>query len=512
MREGDDKTTRRWQRLGACTLFIGCAALYAWTGMRPEFNGLLSDSYVYLAAAAALGHDPSLLAHIAAVYPFPPLFPLSLGLAGGGSSSPAQSYLFGAVVLAGVVVLFLRWLRAEGVAPVPAALAALVFAMLPASLQTAMGILSEPLFMLCVTGAMLALSRDAPRGWWLAALLVAAASLTRSVGVAAIAAFVVHWGIRRGWRRARAAPLLAAAPFVLWTLGKQWLGWNDYTVGAVAQYDAFALLAANAEAWRVYAVKGVDLLMRQHTAVVLAVLGAIALATWAMRLRRGRFDALYVGAYLAIMAIWPYPHHAGRFLYVLLPIALAYAVFGAQSLSRRWPTLPAVQAAVAALVPLGVLAVALPSTTTMLAGLWRHPDPPLASAMRAPSWYEAAPSAALRSARFEQRLVEFQRRALPLLPSAACVASVIPQQVLTYGARRGVDLTQVRARGRTLEETFAECPYVLMIAARPYPPVKGVGSLFPLEVIRDRLEVIALERDRPDDPGSALVAMLARVR
>ena len=97
------------------------------------------------------------------------------------------------------------------------------------------------------------------------------------------------------------------------------------------------------------------------------------------------------------------------------------------------------------------------------------------------------------------------------LPTDACVASVIPQQVLVYGPRRGVDLTQVAARGRTLEQTFAECPYVLMIAARPYPPVSGIGSLFPLDTIRGHMEVIAFERDRPEDPDSALVAMLARV-
>ncbi|HMM75457.1 MAG TPA: hypothetical protein PJ986_07105 [Gammaproteobacteria bacterium] len=507
----------RGDALAAVLLFAGSLTLFAWTSVRPELNGLLSDSYVYLAAAEALGRDHALLAHIAATYPFPPLFPLVLGAVGGGSAAPERSYLFGAVLLAGVTVLLLRWLRAEGVPLIGAALAALAFAVLPLTLQIAMGILSEPLFMAFVFGAMLALpargtaGRDLARRYALAALCVAAASLTRSVGVAAIAAFVLHWAWHRGWRVTRSPPLIAALPFGLWTLVKTLRGWNDYAVGALSGRDPLRLLHVNLEAWQAFAVRAVDSMSRPHTGVALALLGAIAALVWLLRLARGRFDAYYVAAYLAIMAVWPYPHHAARFLFVLLPLALAYAVLGVTRLVARLDTGRGLQRGAVALVPIAVLLLALPSSSTLLGALWRERDPALATAMRAPSWYQSARGAALASARFGRRLVEFQRATLAQVPPEACVASVIPQQVLVYGPRRGVDLTQVAARGRSLEETFAACPYVLMIAARPYPPVAGVGSLFPLETIEARMEVIAVERDRPDDPHSALVAMLARV-
>ncbi len=500
----------RLERLAVLALFGLLFTLFAWVGVRHEFNGLLSDSYVYLAAAQALGRDDTLLAHIVASYPFPPLFPLVLGAVGGGSAAPERSYLCGAALLAGVAVLFLRWLRAEGVPFAAAAAAALAFACLPLSLQIAMGILSEPLYLLCVLGATLALTARG-NAWWTAALLVAAASLTRSVGVAAIAAFVAHWVLNRGWRHARAAPLVAALPFACWTLARKLGGWSDYAVDMSTEQLSRRLLEANLDAWRAYAVKGVDLMLRDHTAVVLGVLGAAAALVWLARRARGRFDALYVAAYLAIMAIWPYPHHAARFLFALIPFALAYAVLGGGSLCARLRVGPGLRRAVPMLVPLALLLLALPSTTTVLSALWRHRGEPLATAMRAPSWYQSTPSAALKSERFARRLVDFQRAALAQLPADACVASVIPQQVLVYGPRRGVDLTQVRARGRTLDETFAECPYVLMIAARPYPPVGGIGSLFPFDEIRERMQVIAFERDRPDDPDSALVAILAKV-
>jgi len=51
-----------------------------------------------------------------------------------------------------------------------------------------------------------------------------------------------------------------------------------------------------------------------------------------------------------------------------------------------------------------------------------------------------------------------------------------------------------------------------MVAARPYPPLKGIGALYPFEHIRAQMDVLAFERDRPDDPDSPLIVMLAKVQ
>lgn len=499
-------------------LGAGGCALFAWVGVRPEFNGLLSDSYVYLAAAEALRDDPSLLAHIFANYPFPPLFPLALAAVGGGSAAPERSYWVGAVALAAVLLLFSRWLRSEGVPQSGALLAAVTFALLPATLQTAMGVLSEPLFMVCVFGAMLALpspsesARDRAGRLRLAALCVAAASLTRSVGIAAIVAFVLCWGRQRGWRATRGALLVAALPFALWTALKALTGAKDYSAAALVARAPLRVLAANLEAWRAFTVQAVDSLARPHSAIALSALGVIAALVWLQRLLRGRFDAYYLAAYLAIVAVWPFPHHAGRFLFAVLPIVLGYAVLGAGTLLAHLNIGEGLRRRGSLLVPGALLLLALPSTGTLLSALWRQEDPALAVAMRAPSWSRSTPEAALKRERFGQRLVAFQRAALAQLPQDACVASVIPQQVLVYGARRGVDLTQIAARGQTLEEALAACPYVLMIAARPYPPIAGIGSLFPLDALGGRMEVIAMLRERPDAPDSALLALLVRIR
>lgn len=499
-------------------VFLASTVCFAWVGVRDAFNGLLSDSYVYLAAATALREHSGLLAHIVASYPFPPLFPALLALVGAGSDAPARTFVIGALLLAGVVVACLRWLLREGVPPGAALLAALAFALLPASLQTAMGVLSEPLYMLCVFGAMLTLPTRAtpPRrlvvACWAAAFFVAAASLTRSVGVAAIAAFVVHWGFARGWRVARLAPLLAVLPFVAWEAWKRFGQQDAYALDVLDERDPLRMALLNLDAWRLYAVKGVDMSMSTVGTRLLAALGVLAALVWLPRLLRGRFDAWYVAAYLAVMAAWPHPHHAARFLYVLWPLAIGYCAWGVSALLSRLAA-PVLLARMLPAVPsVLVLSLAVPGTTTILTQLWRARGDPVAVDMRAPSWYQSRAVAAQRSAAFSARLVAFQRRALAQIPADACVASIIPQQVLVYGPRRGVDLTQLQARGRTLDEVLAACPYVLMIAARPYPPLGGIGSLHPFEQIRERMEVIDFERERPDDPASPLLAMLSKVR
>lgn len=509
----DSRADRRLQ----WGLFFACTMLFAWVGVREAFNGLLSDSYVYLAAATALREDTGLLAHIVATYPFPPLFPLVLALTGSGSAAPARTYVVGALLLAGVVVLLLRWLRAEGVPTGAACVTAIAFALLPQSLQTAMGVLSEPLFMLCLFAAMLSLpSRATPprrhaRAWLAAASLVAAASLTRSVGIAAIAAFVAHWLFTGGWRATRSAPLVAGLPFVAWTLAKKLAQFDDYSLGTLLEREPWRMALVNIDAWQVYAVKAVDPLMRPWSTDLLAGIGVLAAVVWLYRLLRGRFDALFVAAYLAIMIVWPYPHHAARFLHVLLPFALGYCTCGLAALLARLHAPGPIRHSVPALAPAVVIVLAASGTGAMLSALWRHRAEPIAASLRAPAWYQSAPSAALRSERFAQRIIEFQQRELVRVPPNACVASVIPQQVLVFGPRRGLDLMQLRARGQMLESALASCPYVLMIAARPYPPVSGVGSLYPFEQIRERMEVLAFERDRPDDPDSALLAMLVKM-
>jgi len=502
-------------RAADVALFAATALLFALAGMRARYNGLLADSYVYLAAAEQFGRlgaaDTGLLRHVFEAYPFPPLFPLLLGLAGGGVAHPPWTYGLGALALATAALLFQRWLRAAGVPLLLAVTTAFGFALLPVSLHTAMGVLSEPPFMALLLGAALVLAPRSPSatGWYVAALLVGLSPLVRTVGIVAVAGFIACWTLRRAWRLAPFAPLLALLPAAAWRAVKALMPLDGYPLARVFERDVPAQLVDNLRGLAHHGLRSVDALGRDASAWLLAAIAVVALAVLVRRALRAEFDALLVLAYLPVLLLWPYPDHAARLLYVVLPFVLGHALLGALALARRCAGPRAAWAG--GVLPALLFVMALPASGTLLRDLWAHRAGEEALSLRAPASLIAG-RGALRASRFEARLDAFMQRHLHEVPPDACVASIVPQRVLLYGARRGLDLANVVATGESLDAALAGCPYVLMVAALPFPRVRGIDGMYPFRQVSSRMEVIAFERDVQDDPKSPLLAMLSRVR
>ncbi len=493
--------------LAGGALFAASALIFALAGVRDRFNGLLADSYVYLAAAGQLGRlgdaDRGLLRHVFEAYPFPPAYPLLLGLLGGGAARPAWTFAIGALTLAAVVLLCQRWLLQLGAGRAAAAATALAFALLPVTLTIAMGVLSEPLFVALLLGAALLLARPTPGvgAWYGAAALVGLAALVRTVGVVAIAALLVAWCLRRAWRDAAWVPLIAAMPLGAWQLAKWLAGFDGYALSMVSAEISPAQIAVNLRALAHHLPRAFDGAGRLPGAWALAALGVLGLAAALPRARRGAFDACFLLAYLPVLVVWPYPDHAARLAWVAIPFALGQALCGLRALGGERTGFA---------LPILLFALLLPSSVPRVAALWAERDGPAALALRAPASATVG-AAAARVARFEERLDDFLRRALPAVPADACVASVIPQRVLMSGPRRGLDLANAVATGRSIDAALADCRWVLMIAAQPFPRVAGVDAMFPFHHIASRMEVVDFERDRPADPDSPLLAMLARM-
>lgn len=506
--------TRIGALLGGSASFTCFALLFALVGLRDRYNGLLADSYVYLAAAEQFGRfgaaDRGLLRHIFEAYPFPPLYPLLLGLLGGGAMRIAWTYALGAVTLAAIVMLCRCLFMQLGAGRLVAGATALAFALLPITLAVAMGVLSEPLFLALLLGAALLLERPSPGavGWCGAALIVGLAPLVRTAGVVAVAAFLAAYCLRRAWRAAppaSVAPLIAVLPIAAWQLTKLLAGFDGYQFAALGGHVSLDQVFINVRALAHHLPRAFDDLGRAPGAWALAGAGLLALGAALPHARRGSFQACFVLAYLPVLLAWPYPDHAARLAWVALPFALGLALCGLRALGRGRAA-----GAATALLPLLLFALLLPGSATRLAALWHHRAGPEALILRAPASAFAGAGAA-RAARFEQRLDDFLARALPGVPADACVASIIPQRVLLHGPRRGVDLANAMAAGRPLAAALADCPWVLMVAAQAFPRVAGVGPMFPFHEIAPRMQVIDFERDDPEDPDSPLVAMLAKI-
>src|SRR3990172_4393457 len=192
-----------------------------------------SDSVEYLEAARNLAGGQGLVTirasgHVEPIYARPPLYSIILAstIRLGLDRVASVRWLNVALIVAliGVVGVSFFHATARLMAPVLASLFLLADV---AVLDSFPGLMTEPLFILIVTGQLVSLAAYLAnrKAWtlWLSAVLAGLALLTRYAGAACIlvlAAAVVGWGegtLGKRLRLAMAASLVAALPFLIWT-------------------------------------------------------------------------------------------------------------------------------------------------------------------------------------------------------------------------------------------------------------------------------------------------------
>jgi hypothetical protein len=315
---------------------------FAW---QPALASFADDSVTYLVMAQVFSPWQAATAPIAEAFAreafYPPLYPLLLALA-GAAHDMARAHVVTALLLAACLPLLygvaVRWLGDHwGALGVVA-----TTALLPTLWIHVKGTLSEPLFCLLLLSLLLVADTDGRRRPWLLAVLFAALALTRSVGVVVAAGYaawaLARFGVPRAVRLREALPALAAAvAYLAWVLVRPAADINEGVVADYAQrfgsaggFGAFLGMSlarqANAilDAWNgallLFWVEG-----RPVRIVLAGVVGMLALAGMARRLREGKPDPWMVGAYLVMYLLWPFYDQMTRFLFPVVPILIAYA-------------------------------------------------------------------------------------------------------------------------------------------------------------------------------------------
>ena len=505
-------------------LGVASFVLLAWVAVKPSLAGVNSDAAVYLLQADYLSPwrtvDIHFGAQLFAHYPFPPLYPLLLAALGGGSGAPALNYIIDGWCQALAVVATWCWARRLGCDGPAAAIAAVSLALTPVALFTAMGVFSEPLYLALSMTALALVSgpRISPRAWHSAALLLGLAAVTRSVGALAVVALLLIWARRTGARTAPWVLVLALAPMLLWQLFKLAQGWTGGYMPTLFANGvprvALALLAqlpTNLHALAYHFVRCFDTLNSPHSRVVLALLLIPAGWVWAQRLRAGQIDACYVGLYLVVLLLWPYPNHFSRFLLVLLPVFCAYACLGTRGLLARCP-LAALRVRASALTALVLLVVLLPSLLQVIQSIATASSAPAPMVTRISSWYEHdSLAAARRSTAFSLRVLAAMQTLGAQLPRDACVSSTMAEIFMLHSRRlsrrpppHSQDLSSLRA-------ALAACPYVLLLSSSP-APAADYPSYYPLARVADELATLTTVASDTVHPAQQPLAILARYR
>jgi hypothetical protein len=477
-------------------VLLPLAVLYLWLNASDDLGSLRGDGLIYVNTArhyAPYWPADEQAATWAHVTQFPPAYAAVLAATGGAFDFRLAHGITTVCLLASFAALY-AWLIQLGIPRLRATVATALFAVTAGTFLQSFLLHPEGLYVALGFTALslLVLGEQTPRtsAYWVASAAVAVAILTRTVGVTLVPALWIALARNRprGWPVMAAA---AVAPGLLWSLlhHPPW----SYADTLKAEYAGAPLESILATVLRSMAAAGAgfadNLLRAAHLQWVVVSLGAIAAAVALWRFVRWRPDAWYLAAYLAALALWPYPQEAQRLTWVVVPLLLGYVVWAGDRLAPRVPAArmrPAVSWA-----PVAVLALIVLPEFALLMGRATHPLARATPAYRhVPEWYEPRLPAARRLTEAQLGTVQAFREFATQIPRGECVFSTLPMVAAFYTGRDARfppwESTDDRA---FMEETRqAGCRYFVFTLE----PGRGyTRAYYPLDRLGDRVQILA---------------------
>ena len=509
-------------------LFSLAWIFFSYLSMRDNAIGLLSDSYIYLLLADYFSpfrtFDQKFAEYLLAGYSYPPGFPILLGMLGGGADNLRANFYIDAGFLAAAGVAFYVWLTRQDIGKRVAILLAVGFFLLPVSLISSLGIFSEHPYMLAIIAAAILLTKDRPSTVKLygAALIIGIAVLIRSVGIAAILAFilVVLLHTLRGRFAARIGAISVAIvllPSICWSLVKIYKAYDQSYANSVVRGTVgetldgiIAQVPINLRAlWQHF----IQLFgANDHLAqIICAALLCIILIGWLARLRRANFDAIYVLAYLSIILAWPYPNHFGRFLFAILPFLIFYGFDGTRlvlsqlltSASNKTRDLLA-----GTCLSAMIIVLAAPTSAQIVKEIVTPEKADLAMLVRTPNWHLLKPASRESKVLALEKMLDSLTKARRLTPKNACISSSEPHYVHYFARRRSVKPPPADSANSRFSAALAACPFVFMMSVASYPPSE-FPIMYPFYRIEKEMRVLDVAFFGTDTKRGTVRSMLA---
>ena len=510
----------------------GCAIAFAW---QPGLASLYDDSVFYLMMAQAFSPFGQAAAPVLAAAPYdtyPPFLPLLLALGGGAFDWRVAHAIVAACFGASVFLFGLYARRITGSAPMGLA-AALVYAFMPGAWLNVKGILSEFPYMALSFGILAAYAQARTRAPSAAravvlGLLLAALLLTRTVGIALIAAIAACEALRywrgRDPRQLAQLAILVAVPLgvaALWIALRPSSGQDAY-----AEYGARMAegAARGGAAWAATLVAGnasalVDAWLNallifwgewwKPGFLLACLLGAAGLAATAWRALRGEPDGLYCAAFLAILLAWPFPGQMYRLALPVIPLVMANALWAwHRFLTRARPDTAESRAPWAAVLP---LALCVPAVLFYIVERARAPQEPGAARKADIAEFYRVPSgpAAASNARAQLAVFADLERIGATTPQSARVLWYAPAYVALLAGRHGVRLERPADAGALAAQVRASrADFIYLANLHPRDSAHRLGN--PLDALA-HAKPLAREVWRRNNPAGELQAVLLEV-
>lgn len=505
----------RMLRLLPILLFalIGTAyVIWSWSTVLGGFGG---DNAHYLFMArhfSPYSVESAVTAHFAANSIYPPLFPLLLGLVGGGESLLAAHLATTSFLLAAFGV-FYWWLRLEGLGMIAACVTLLALVLLPGVYLQTLSVHSENLYLLCSLAALACASvarREKTAYPWMAWAIVAlaAAYLTRGAGLALVVAWLAWLWLNRMPQRMMFS-ILAILPIILWSQFGSTNSTNYWAQLTNGYHDPSAFFS---QVWvqSQYLLGGwLANFGSSRTAFITGTLilslGLIA-ALWRTKLRH--MDGLYVWCYLGMAVLWPFPAESQRMVVVLFPILLWQSVW----MLGKWK----LESSNIQPLRIGLLVILLLSALPEFALNVQRFHSPLPSEVpqayrHTEGWYSPNSTIAISDVKFTAALESDLLRLGETVPKDECIFAIKPSIVAFLSGRISKAPPSVQADQALFEQGLrAEgCRYFYMLAfASPSYPV----TMYPYQRLESRLNIIKPTLLQTTDGQLGVAGLFARLK
>ena len=494
------------------------SGLYAYWTWNRELAGLGGDNAVYLLTAQNfsfwLPHS-SVAKHFADHSQYPPLYPIMLALFGGGKSILA-AHLLTSVFLLLALVTMRTWLRINGLTSMTADLAFLLIAFLPGTLKNSMFIMSENLYMLLSLFVLLlvSLSEKKKNGLPLpaAAVIAAAAALTRTAGISLVGAFCLYLLLKRP-RNSLLCGFLVLTPFPVYLLLKR-----TQAVEHVSYLDALiSHYGNNTVAKIIEQFQKESLFLWQGwfsnyeaglAGAFIGLLLFLCLIAFAIRLYQRKLDSLYLLFYFLIILLWPYPAEAKRLIYAVLPIMVGQGVL----LLNLIPSFSIGKMKImpVSLFVLAILVVSLPGTIFIAERFLRPLPPDLEQFRRTKFLYSSNEHLAHSNLHHNSILIGDLKSLNDTLPKDAIIYGIKPAIISFYSRRLSLlpSTAGIFADSGQFSQNRLRPEFFYMMGLTS-PSVRK--PFYPLDEIKDRVEIIHVARTGTG-ADSPLITILARLK
>jgi len=307
------------QRAIIAIYFAVLAAVYAIAWLAPAI-GLYHDDAIYLVTAKAIaaghGYVIDSLPNPVPQTQFPPLFTSILALFTLVSLQPQWLKLLPLACSVGWLLLTRKLLLKMGASRNGALLLVGLTAASPTIVFLGTNLMAESLFALLTTAALLALLEERAL---LAGLFAGLATLTRTAGVALIAACILTLVVRRRFRSAVIFATVAMA------MAAPWFGWslahpgNNYPASNIltglAASEKLVVLGHN-----LVSLLGSPFSLLSGLSSTFTVVVTVLVLIWSLYVRRQLVPDLFIALYCFMLLCWTWPPE--RFVAPILPLVL----------------------------------------------------------------------------------------------------------------------------------------------------------------------------------------------